>query len=300
MAKKPSRASTKVVKDGPTVAKHVQAIHVGGDLSLIQRKLANALLYHAYPDLPVKEKYTIKLSYLCELIELNGNDWPLIKESLKGLRNGYIEFGVLKENGKMKSWGIMSLLAEAKVDFVSGTVLYSYGPLLRESLYDPAVYELINLGITNKFGSKYALALYENCASYRKVGSTGWMAMEVFRQLMGCADDPYYDDFKYLNAKVIKPAVREVNETSDIEVTPEFKRQSRKVSDVRLLIHDKRDLPPLEPEKKKPKKGEGTEGFDAALAEHMAREKEAADRAVAMAELARIKESLGMKPGTKE
>lgn len=293
MAKKPAKAIDR------TVAKHVQAVHVGGDLSLMDRKVANALLYHAYHELPTQERHTIKYRRLCELVELNGEDWPLIKKSLETLNTTPIRFGVF-EDGRMKSWGQSTLLAWVNVDFDTGMAEYGYSAFLREQLYDPAIYEIINLGITSKFASKYGLALYENCARFRKVGSTGWINLATFRDLMGCMDDPCYDEFKRLNSLVIKPAVREVNSTSDIEVTPEFRRESRKVSDVRLLVHDKRNLPPLEPGKKKPKKGEGTEGFDAALAEHLAREKEEANRAVAKAELARIKESLGMKPGTKE
>ncbi len=125
------------------------------------------------------------------------------------------------------------------------------------------------------------MALYENCVRYREVGSTGWMAIEVFRQLLGCDGQTTYDEFKRLNDQVIKPAVREVNETSDIEVTPEYKRQSRKVQSVRMKIADKRDLPPLKARKPKTKPAEDAARVSTMVDEAAAREKAARDLAAA-------------------
>ena len=60
--------------------------------------------------------------------------------------------------------------------------------------------------------SGHALALYENCYRFVRTGSTGWWPLDLFRRLMGVDDSVYYETFKHLNAKIIKPAVAEVNE----------------------------------------------------------------------------------------
>lgn len=52
----------------------------------------------------------------------------------------------------------------------------------------------------------------------------------------------YYESFKHLNAKIIKPAVAEVNRNSDIEITPEFKKKGRAVADIRFLIKENPQL----------------------------------------------------------
>ncbi len=260
-----------------TVKKHVDTVHIRGELSLLQRKLANALLYHAYPDLPVKERYEIQVEHLSDLIGYGSNDWATLQEALNGLMTTTLEWGVL--NGKKGRWGASTLLAGAEI--INGVCHYSYSPFLREKLYSPEIYATINLDIQKKFGSKYASALYENCVRYRNVGSTGWMALEVFRQLLGCDKQSYYQDFKQLNCLVIKPAVREVNETSDIEVTPEYKRQSRKVQSVRMKIADKRDLPPLKSRKAKAKPAEDAARISTMVDEVAAREKAAQDQAAA-------------------
>jgi len=286
-------------KKGLSVKKHVNAVHIRGELSLLQRKLANALLYHAYPLLPSQDTYEIRVAALCDLIGYDSNDWKSLKEALSGLSSVVIEWGV-RENDKTRIWGVFSMLAEAQIDFKSGICRYSYGPVLREKLYNPEIYATINLDIQKKFGSKYALALYENCVRYRQVGSTGWMAMEVFRQLVGCSDQPAYSEFRRLSEKIIKPAVREVNETSDIELTPEYKRESRKVSSVRMKIADKRDLPPLRSKRGKTQPAEDAARVSAVVDEIAERERLAQEKAAAAKALQEMKAMLAKPAPIKE
>ena len=47
---------------------------------------------------------------------------------------------------------------------------------------------------------------------------------------------------KHLNAKIIKPAVAEVNKASNIEVTAEFRKQGRAVTDIRFKIKENPQL----------------------------------------------------------
>ncbi|MEM7645074.1 MAG: replication initiation protein, partial [Pseudomonadota bacterium] len=56
----------------------------------------------------------------------------------------------------------------------------------------------------------------------------------------------YYESFKHLNAKVIKPAVAEVNGTSNIKLTPETRKQGRQVAEIRFLIAENPQLSMLD------------------------------------------------------
>jgi plasmid replication initiation protein len=273
-----------MAKKNMIVKKHVNAVHINGELSLLQRKLANALLHHAYPLLPVQDRYEIELSILCELIGFEAHDKERLMAALQGLQKTMIQWSVLDEKGR-ETWGSMPLLGSVFILEKEGICRYSYDTFLREKLYNPEVYATINLDIQRQFGSKYALALYENCVRFRGTGSTGWIGLEMFRELLGCDGQAHYDDFKQLSQKVIKPAVREVNETSDIEVTPEYKRQARKVQSVRMRISDKRDLSPLKTGKAKTKPAEDAARVAAmvdevAIREKAAQDKEAAEKAI--------------------
>ena len=222
-----------------SVKKHVAAIHVSGKLTLLQRKLSNVLLLNAYDTLISQAKHRIDARTLCLMIGYNSNDLDTLRDALRGLAETVAEWDMLDEKGRQE-WGVSSLLAYAKLK--AGVCEYAYSPALAEKLHDPKVFALINLNIQRRFTSGHGLALYENCYRFVRTGSTGWWEIETFRRLMGVDDSAYYETFKHLNAKVIKPAVEEVNRTSNIEITPEFRKLGRAVTHVRFLIRENKQL----------------------------------------------------------
>ena len=229
-----------IPKDGLTgalrrdsVKKNVAAIHVSGKLSLLQRKLSNVLLLNAYDTLVTQPSHRIDARTLCLMIGYNSNDTDTLKAALRGLAETVAEWDMLDEEGRQE-WGVSALLSYARLK--EGICEYAYSPALAEKLHDPKVFALINLNIQRQFTGGHALALYENCFRFVNTGSTGWWPLEIFRRLMGVDGSDYYQTFKHLNAKVIKPAVAEVNKVSDIIVTPETRKMGRQVTEIRFLI----------------------------------------------------------------
>ena len=216
-----------------SVKKNVAAIHVSGKLTLLQRKLSNVLLLNAYDTLINRPSHQIDARTLCLMIGYNSNDTDTLKAALRGLSETVAEWDMLDEKGRQE-WGVSSLLSYAKLK--DGVCEYAYSPALAEKLHDPKVFALINLNIQRKFTGGHALALYENCFRFVNTGSTGWWPLEIFRRLMGVDASEYYQSYKHLNAKIIKPAVTEVNKVSDIMVTPETRKRGRQVSDIRFKI----------------------------------------------------------------
>lgn len=221
------------------VKKHVAAIHVSGKLTLLQRKLSNVLLLNAYDRLREDPVHRIDAPTLCLMAGYNSNDLGTLKTSLRGLAEMVVEWDMLDEYGR-KDWGVSSLLAHARLR--DGVCDYAYSPALAEKLHDPAVFALINLDIQRRFTSGHALALYENCFRFVRTGSTGWWPIGLFRKLMGVEGKAYYENFKQLNAKIVKPAVAEVNRASDILVTAETRRAGRTVTDIRFRIRENPQL----------------------------------------------------------
>jgi len=78
----------------------------------------------------------------------------------------------------------------------------------------------------------------ENCVRFKNVGSTGWWTLDFMRHVTG-AESSYYDDFRRLNDRVIKPCVKQINEISDITIASELKREQRRVVSVRFDIRSK-------------------------------------------------------------
>jgi hypothetical protein len=222
-----------------SVKKHVAAIHVSGKLTLLQRKLSNVLLLNAYDTLTTGQVHLIDARTLCLMIGYNSNDMDTLKASLRGLAETVAEWDMLDDQGQQE-WGVSSLLSYAKLK--GGVCEYAYSPALAAKLNDPKVFALINLNIQRRFTSGHALALYENCYRFVRTGSTGWWSLDLFRRLMGVEGSEYYGIYKHLNAKIIKPAVAEVNKTSNIVVTPEIRKRGRAVTDIRFKIAENPQL----------------------------------------------------------
>lgn len=224
-----------------SLKKHVAAIHTDGQLSLLQRKLSNVLLLNAYDALLTRSEHEIDEKTLCVMLGYDSNDRKPLKTALKALASIHVEWNILGDNEEEVEWGVSSLLSHAVLR--KGQCRYGYSPALAEKLYNPDIYAGINMSVQRKFRSGHALALYENCYRFHKTGSTGWWTVKTFRRLMGVDDSDYYRQFKHLNAKIIKPTVREINKVSDIEITPEFKRKGRSVAEIRFLIKPNAQMP---------------------------------------------------------
>lgn len=197
------------------------------------------LLLNAYDTLVSERSHQIDARTLCLMIGYNSNDMDTLKQSLRGLAETVAEWDMLDEKGQQE-WGVSSLLSYAKLK--GGVCEYAYSPALADKLHDPKVFALINLNIQRRFTSGHALALYENCYRFVRTGSTGWWPLDLFRRLMGLDGSSYYESFKHLNAKVIKPAVTEVNKTSNIVITPETRKKGRVVTEIRFRIKENPQL----------------------------------------------------------
>ncbi|WP_240722712.1 replication initiation protein [Poseidonocella sp. HB161398] len=221
------------ITERESLRKHVAAIHIGGKLTLLQRKLSNCLLLHAYDELTTKSSHRIDAETLCAMSGYASRDRETLKAALRALAETTAEWNMLGDDGE-EEWGVSSLISYAKL--TGGVCEYAYAAPLAAKLYDPSVFSMINMRIQRNFTSGHALALYENCFRFVRTGSTGWWEIDVFRRLMGVDDSAYYEDFSKLNAKIVKPAVKEVNAVSDISLVAETRRESRKVKFIRFLI----------------------------------------------------------------
>jgi Initiator Replication protein len=215
--------------------KSVGAIHTSGTLTLLQRKLANVLLFNAYDDLLGNNTHKLPVPILCTMLGWEAsNDVQSLKDALRALAATTVEFN-LTEEGKDK-WQIMSMISFGEIS--GGVCSYRYDRGLAERLFDPAVYAMINLRIQREFNAGQALNLYENCVRYKNLEATGWWTLQFLREITGASSE-YYDDFRRLNDRVIKECVKDINEVSDIELTPEFRRENRRVVEVKFKIRVK-------------------------------------------------------------
>ena len=216
--------------------KHAATIHCSNTLSLLQRKVTNALLYHAYKELMLKEEHEISVKQLCRLIGYQGNNHAVIKEALKGLISTVIEWNVINDETGEENWTASSIIASVSLE--GPLCFYAYSPRMKQLLHSPSMFGKIDLVIQSRFRSSYGLALYENCIRYLGLPNTKWFDMDLFKKLMGVPSAKYtvFRDFK---RRVLDKAVEEVNTYSDIVIESEFVREGRKVLKVRFKLKER-------------------------------------------------------------
>lgn len=216
--------------------KHAATIHCSNTLSLLQRKVTNALLYHAYKELMLKDEHEITVKQLCRLIGYAGNNHAVIKEALKGLISTVIEWNLIDDKTGNENWTASSILASVSLE--GPLCYYAYSPRMKQLLHSPSMFGKIDLVIQSHFRSSYGLALYENCIRYRGLPHTKWLNMELFKKLMGVPAGKY-DVFRDFKRRVLDKAIEEVNMYSDLFIEAEYVREGRKVAKVRFTLKDR-------------------------------------------------------------
>lgn len=213
--------------------KHVAAIHCSNTLSLLQRKISNALLFNAYDQLLDQEEHIISISELCELIGYSGRNHKVIRLALKQLMTTILEWNLFDDITGQEEWNATTIIAS--VTLKGPSCRYSYSPNMRRLLFSPLVYGKLNMSVQSRFHSNYGLALYENCARYVGIAKTPWISILLFRKLMGVPEEKYliFRDFK---RRVLDKAIEEVNALSDIRIEPEIHRKGRAVMSLRFVI----------------------------------------------------------------
>ena len=223
------------------------AIQIQSNLTHLQRRAWNVLLANAYDELPHKEIHHVSVIKLAEKLGFNSGNQEYLKEVLRSLAECTVEWNILGKS-EDKEWGVASLLASARI--TNGICTYAFAPHLRLKLYNPRIYAKLNLRLQNQFTHRYALILWEVCFDYfdtaRDQGETPFIPLNKFKELMGVASNDY-TAFKSLNQRVIKPAVKEINELTNFFVQVEQKREGRKIEFLKFRISRVKELPPVEP-----------------------------------------------------
>lgn len=219
------------------VKKHVAAIRISNEVGLVPRKMWNVLLLNAYDTLLTRQEHSIALNVLSEAIGYNSRNYVRLREALEKLSTTGVTWdvgGQLVEAGQWsKNFAVSSLLSWGKVE--DGVLYYGFSPILSEVLYNPEIYQRINIAQQRLFKTSYGLALWENCIRYTNTGSTGMHPLEEWRQLLG-ATAKTYDEYRRFSQKVLTPAIREVNKVSNIEIKLKTKRTNRRVSHLGFQI----------------------------------------------------------------
>lgn len=209
----------------------VELSEPAGRLALVDRKLFNYLLAHAYEGLlSGKSEFTAVLGHIRAFsAEARSGtedvDNRRIKDSIKRLQQTVVEFNSL-DSDKGKTWESDPLLGGVKLVERTGELTYSFTNRIAEHLKVPALYSYISLKISYQFDTKYGLILYEVLKRYAdRNAEVPWckMTIDELRAILGCRDK--LKDYKDLRQRALAPAIAEINDLAEFTVELDEIRQ---------------------------------------------------------------------------
>ena len=198
---------------------------------LLQRQLHNVLLFVARPYLATQDVFEVSLEYLTWAVEHKVNGYGYIKESLEEMQQCLMQ---ITFNGH---WFSTQILQDVNIS-PDNILSFRLPPVLRKLYAAPQRYYHVSMKMNARFRSKYAHALYEllmENRSFRK--DTGFMTVEEFRERMGIAPGEY-TEYKRLAARVLTPALKELEELGDYYAEVEYRHEARKVVGLKFHIKE--------------------------------------------------------------
>lgn len=216
------------------------AIKMNSTLGLLELKIIDASLFIAKPQINENVLHSTEIEYFKWLLNFNSKNHEHLKRAITKIQQTLIQISIVDEKDPSKDvWHSTSFIHD--VTIANGRLYFRIPESLRQPLADPHSYTYLSLKIKNTFTSEYAYRLYERCkADQFKGGATEWWTIDEFRKLMNTTD--LYANFKEFNRRVIKAAMQQINDHSDIYITDIYQTQGRSKTHIRFIIEDSPNL----------------------------------------------------------
>lgn len=158
-----------------------------------------------------------------------------LKESVDRLwdRSIIIKGDKEREEFRWIQYRAQYLTGEAKVKITFSDAIMPYLTQLKGQFTRVIVKNVSSLS------SAYSIRIYELLQQFRTTGDR-MIAIDDFRSMLGIEDK--YKAFKSLNQLLLKPAIEELNEKSDLSVTVDTVKQGRKVVALHFRFKEDRQI----------------------------------------------------------
>jgi Initiator Replication protein len=210
-------------------------------ISLLARKVYNVMIYYAQKQ-GDRDIYRVRLRDVINAIEFNSNNTEVLKEHLRQMVMTKVEWQSPTQ-GEGARWGVSGLISHAELISEGGeTVMeWSYAPKLKQAILDPQRYARFSLAMQIGLRSSAALVLYEICSRYvdNPGGVTARQHWTWWRPVLtGVPDDQCgaYKEWKYFSRDIIKLAVAEVSQVTELSIEPIEYRRGRSVTDLQFRV----------------------------------------------------------------
>lgn len=206
------------------------AVYIKPGISPLARIIWNILTSVASENME-HDQHCVSINELSQAIGYNSKNLTPIKQALVALVSTPIVY-IKESNGILShdpEWAVTCFLSESSIS--KGKVFYKYSTFLREQIQSQSIYVKINLNDQKHLTNSRAIYLYEIAVRYIKnesyPGLTPRWSIPHFRRLMA-AESKTYDEFKFLNNKIIKPYLKIINKETNIKLTAIFHPKTKR------------------------------------------------------------------------
>jgi len=204
------------------------------EITLTQRKAYNVILHQAQEQVKQNNNlilFNFMLSDIKEKSGIKATNYVQLKKSIEALADIKVE--TVHENG---DWGFFRLISEAKK--IGEFLQIQLPETIRQALINNDYYTTLDLMIVKQLHGKYSVILYEFAMRYHKK-QLPELSIQEFRELTGTIEIKSYNNFGINKQKVIEPAIKEINEKTDIILSYQAIKKGRTVKSIKFSIKRK-------------------------------------------------------------
>ena len=233
-----------IVKDQKVIKSNDLIQRSRFDLSLQEQKIILYLISQITPYDEEFQLYEFSIADFCKICGIDhtsGGNYADLKRAVKEISDKSIWISIDEDQETLLRW-----IEKPYLNKRSGTIKIRLDedmkPYLLQLKQNFTSYELI---FTLRFRSKYSTRLFELISSihYKTLESySREYTIEELRRLMGAENYKTWQSFK---ERALIPAVNEINQYSDKNLTYEIIKRGRAVSGVRLTVSSKNSLEAL-------------------------------------------------------
>jgi plasmid replication initiation protein len=208
------------------------------DLGVAARRLIDAAYFIVAQEEQVHDLYDVELDYFKWLMRYSSRNnthlEQVITEAQKA-QKALIQATTAPDDDGEKPFGSVQLIG--RISYQSGRFQFRVPPDLVGIIRGPGKSHWLSLRITSLFTLSYARVMYDHLFPYADGGVTDWLTLNELRGWQGEMGANALA-FKYFRRDWLEPAVKQINEVSDINLSYETRNEpgSRKIGRLRFRI----------------------------------------------------------------
>jgi hypothetical protein len=212
------------------------------NMGLPARRFLDAAYFIVAQEQEARDQYDVELNYFKWLMRYDSRNLKHLRTIAEEAQDAKIQVTDTphdREPNEHDLWVSVQLLG--MVGFHRGRIRFDVHPRLVPHIRDPKKSHWLSLRISTAFTRSLARAIYDQVLPSVPEGRTEWIRLEDMRSWPGKMG-ANAAIFKYFKRDWLEPAVREINEVSDIELTYETRTESstsKRIDRIRFLLKRK-------------------------------------------------------------